>query len=54
MQKEDSLARVKRTLMFTSYLMASVVLILIAIELVVKTLFPQINYQGIQRSLLLE
>lgn len=48
------LADVKRILGFTSYLVVSVIFLLITIELLVRFFFPEINFQGNQRSMFVE
>ena len=48
------MAGVKKILGFTSYLIVSVLLLLIAMEFAVRIFSPQINYQGNQMSLFVE
>jgi len=48
------LARAKTTIWFTAYLLATSLLVLIAMEFAVRALFPGINYQGVQQSLFVE
>jgi len=48
------LAGPKKILGFTSYLIVSVLFLLIAMEFAVRIFFPQINYQGNQMSLFVE
>jgi lysophospholipase L1-like esterase len=48
------LADVKKILGFTSYLVVSVLFLLITIELVVRVFFKEINFQGNQRSMFVE
>jgi hypothetical protein len=44
----------KRICWYTAYLILSSLLLLIALEFAVSVFFPQINYQGVQRSLFVE
>ena len=48
------MARAKTTIWFTAYLLATSLLVLIAMEFAVRALFPHINYQGVQQSLFVE
>ena len=44
----------KRIFWYTSYFILSSLFLLIALEFAVRVFFPQINYQGVQRSLYVE
>ena len=48
------MARAKTEIWFTAYLLATSLLVLIAMEFAVRALFPHINYQGVQQSLFVE
>lgn len=52
--KGDLLAGIKRTFWFISYIILTTLLLLVVMELSVRAIFPQINYQGNQASLFVE
>lgn len=45
---------IKRTFLFISYLILTTLLLLVVMELSIRVIFPQINYQGNQASLFVE
>ena len=48
------MTKAKKIFWYTSYLILSSLFLLIVLEFAVRIFFPQINYQGVQRSLFLE